>query len=82
MALILLEPSAKGQLRSNCNRKFFQNVFFCTEAPYNVEYWNKRTSKNYSSFHAKQQATRCELELAVARSTIDLGQFLIMLHFQ
>ena len=28
LASILLEPSAKGQLRSNCNRKFFQNVFF------------------------------------------------------
>ena len=35
--------------------------------------------QNYSSFHAKQQATRCELAVA---PTIDLGQFLIILHFQ
>ena len=72
----------KGNYGQTAIGSFFKTFFFCTEALYNVEYWNKRTSKNYSSFHAKQQATRCELELAVARSTIDLGQFLIMLHFQ
>ena len=58
---------------------YLQNAFFCTEALYNVKYWNISARQNYSSFHAKQQATRCELAVA---PTIDLGQFLIILQFQ
>ena len=37
------------------------------------------TRQNYSSFHAKQQVTRCELAVAL---TIDVDLFLIILHFQ
>ena len=92
LAWILLEPSAKGQLRSNCrdevllsNKKFFlllcskRFFFFCRETLYNVEYTETSARQNYGSFHAKQRATRCELAVA---PTIDLGQFLIILHFQ
>ena len=58
---------------------YVQNVFFFAQKHYIMSNTGTSTRQNHSSFHAKQQATRCELAVA---PTIDLGQFLIILHFQ